>query len=454
MISGIGLPDKKKIKLFAWLLGFILFFVFVSSLINAKKQQTSDIVSEQIDKEAKRLETEKVDEKEINALIEKQLKEAKDQEKKRLQEQNDLEQKQLTETEMLNKKIEEEVSKRIAERYGKQPISASAEKIQPPSMSGSSPVGNVVSRNNKELTPEEQEEMRLKSMMESPIFSKSGSGSTIDNMMSGGVKPSSDIERKVEDLERKLDVKTTQYDNLIMSIGASGGLPTGAGGVPAVPQDSHDAWAKSQPVDAGKVVPSIVHQTANPKTLFEGSIIPVTLLGKINTDLPGTTTAVVNQDIYDSITGEHKVIPKGSKLNIKYNSAVGAGQVRVGMLATRLILTDGRYVKLPNANAADNMGSAGLRDEVDTHFWSLLGTGLLVSMLSVGVENELKGGPGGSQLVTDMYGNQGNRYASAAGQILVETAKMAMKPYNMMKPTLIINEGFSFNVVVNNDISF
>lgn len=451
MLSGVGLPDKKKIKLFAVLLAFVLFFVFVSSLINAKKQQNSDVITSQINKESERLAVEKVDEKEISGLVEKQLREAKELEKKRLQELADNEQKQLTETEMLNKKIEEEVAKRIAERYGKQPMSLSAEKIQPPSINNNASLN--ASRNNKELTPEEKEEARLKQMIESPIFSKSGSGATIDNMMSG-INNGADVSKKLEQLEEKLEVKTKQYDNLIMSIGASGGLPVGSGGVPTVPQDSHDAWEKSQPVNDGKVIPTLTHQITNPKTLTEGSIIPLTLAGKVNTDLPGTTMAIVNQDVYDSLTGEYLLIPKGSKVNLKYNSAVGAGQVRVGMLATRLIMPNGTYVKLPNPSAADGMGSSGLSDEVDTRFWTLLGTGLLVSMLSVGVENELKAGAG-NQMVTDLYGNQGNRaYASAAGQILVDTAKMAMKPYNMMKPKLVINEGFSFNVVVNNDISF
>lgn len=445
MVSGLGLPDKKKIKLFAWLLAFILFFVFVSSLINAKKQQSADLVNDQINKEIKRIESERVDEQEVSLLVEKQLKEAKEIEKRREKEEQERQQRLLSESEMLNKKIEEEIAKRMAEKYGNNQ-NKSSEKIQPPSIGANS--------SKRDLSPEELEELRLKGMIESPIFSKSGGGSMMDNMMSGGTKDTSDTVKKLEEIESKLEMKTKQYDNLIMSISASGGMPiTGSGGVPVVPQDSHDAWVKSQPSSEGKVIPSVVHKIENPKTLTEGSIIPVTLAGKVNTELPGTVIAIVNQDVYDSISGNHLVIPKGSKLYLKYNSAVGAGQVRVGLLATRLNLTDGRYVKLPNAIAADAMGASGLQDEVDTRFWQLLGTGLLISMLSVGVENELNGNS--SQVVSDIYGNQGNRaYTSAAGQILVDTAKLAMKPYNMMKPRLVINEGFSFNVVVNNDISF
>jgi type IV secretion system protein VirB10 len=453
MAAGLGLPDKKKLKMIFFGLGVILFFVFVSSLISAKKEKKSGDVQSQIDKERSSLENERVDDKEIEQVVAKQIKEAESIEKKRQEEETNAELRKQEEAALIAKRVDEEVSKKLARE------NASSDRVRPPSLSGANQVERVMpgKGSNKALSPEEQEEARYSQMMNSPIFGKSGvSGdllSSADKLNGAG---NASIERKLEDLERKFETKTAQYDNLVMTMGSAGSAGSvGVGGVPAVPQDPHDAWEKSQPNNQSKVIPTQVYKIDNPKTLIEGSIIPVVLNGRINTDLPGTVTAVVTTDIYDSITGDNLVIPKGSKVNFKYNSAVGGGQVRVGLLATRISMPNGTYVRLPNSIGADNTGESGLTDEVDTHFWSLLGSGLLVSMLSVGVANESKGNSGGDLLVTDMYGNQGSRaYTSAAGQILVETAKMAMKPYNMMKPTIVINQAMSFNVIVNNDISF
>jgi type IV secretion system protein VirB10 len=98
----------------------------------------------------------------------------------------------------------------------------------------------------------------------------------------------------------------------------------------------------------------------------------------------------------------------------------------------------------------DDIGQSGLEDEVNTHFWRLLSTGLLISELTVGVQNQSNGGG-----IVSMVGQNGQTtYQNAAGQVLLETAKEAMKPYSVSRPTLIIQEGFPMNIMVNRDLLF
>jgi type IV secretion system protein VirB10 len=160
---------------------------------------------------------------------------------------------------------------------------------------------------------------------------------------------------------------------------------------------------------------------------------------------------MVTSDIYDSLTSQVKVIPAGSKINLKYNSAgVAMGQTRIGLVATRLIRPDGSYINLGAMTGVDDIGQSGLEDEVNTHFWRLLSTGLLISELTVGVQNQSNGGG-----IVSMVGQNGQTtYQNAAGQVLLETAKEAMKPYSVSRPTLIIQEGFPMNIMVNRDLLF
>jgi len=78
---------------------------------------------------------------------------------------------------------------------------------------------------------------------------------------------------------------------------------------------------------------------------------------------PGTLVAQVRENVYDTLTGRHLLIPQGSKLVGVYGSDLIYGQERVRCAFTRLIRPDGASVNLAGAEAADTAGMAGLTDE-------------------------------------------------------------------------------------------
>src|SRR3546814_9546021 len=80
----------------------------------------------------------------------------------------------------------------------------------------------------------------------------------------------------------------------------------------------------------------------DPHILQAGSIIPAALITGIRSDLPGQITAQVTQNVYDSPTGRILLIPQGARLIGDYDAEVSAGQTRVLLAWTRLILPDGR----------------------------------------------------------------------------------------------------------------
>jgi len=64
----------------------------------------------------------------------------------------------------------------------------------------------------------------------------------------------------------------------------------------------------------------------SPDTLMAGSVIAASLITGLNSDLPGLVTAQVTQHVYDSVTGQHLLIPQGSRLIGSYDSVVAFGQ--------------------------------------------------------------------------------------------------------------------------------
>jgi type IV secretion system protein VirB10 len=84
------------------------------------------------------------------------------------------------------------------------------------------------------------------------------------------------------------------------------------------------------------------------------------------------TIAQVTENAYDTVTGEHLLIPQGTRLIGKYDSVVAFGQKRALLVWNRIILPNGDSIVIDNLPATDAAGYAGLEDEVDFHTWQLL----------------------------------------------------------------------------------
>ena len=81
-------------------------------------------------------------------------------------------------------------------------------------------------------------------------------------------------------------------------------------------------------------------------TVQAGNIIPASLITGIRSDLPGEITAQVTENVYDSPTGHFVLIPQGTRLIGIYDSQIAAGQSRVLLVWTRLIMPNGRSIVL------------------------------------------------------------------------------------------------------------
>lgn len=197
---------------------------------------------------------------------------------------------------------------------------------------------------------------------------------------------------------------------------------------------------------------SVESAPQNPNTIFQGSIIPAVLNTGLNSDVPGMVTATSTSNVYDSITGRTLIIPRGTKFVGQYNSQINEGQERIMFAFTRMIFPDGRSAVLSAMSGAGENGMSGASGDVNTHFWQMLGSGLLIAGLSSGVDRLSSQG---TNPVTNVYGGGGSTQGqsiSSGGQVLVNTATQALSRYQNMKPTITVQAATPLNIMVNRDI--
>ena len=182
--------------------------------------------------------------------------------------------------------------------------------------------------------------------------------------------------------------------------------------------------------------------------LQAGSVIQATLLTGISTDIPNNEiVAVVRQDIYDSLTGSHLLIPQGSKIIGQAGSAGGKGVKRIGVTFNRIILPNGNSITLPNLPAIDGTGMPGLKDIYDSHTGNLLRTAVFGTMVSA-IAQSATGNTGGSDTRSP-----GQEAVSGGVKEIQDVISDLVKRSAQNQITIEIRPGKEFSLFVTQDIS-
>jgi type IV secretory pathway VirB10-like protein len=188
--------------------------------------------------------------------------------------------------------------------------------------------------------------------------------------------------------------------------------------------------------------PHGLQKPASPYQLMAGTVIAASLVSGLNSDLPGFVIAQVTENIYDTVSGRHLLIPQGSRLIGKYDNVVAFGQERALVVWQRIILPDGTSIVIGNLPATDTGGYAGLADQVDLHTWKLLKGIALATVLGVG--RQLAFGSSDSDLVKALQQSTQST-TNRAGQRLVE------RQLNV-QPTITVRPGWPLRVIVHKDL--
>lgn len=185
-----------------------------------------------------------------------------------------------------------------------------------------------------------------------------------------------------------------------------------------------------------------LHEPLSAYEVKAGTLIPAALITGINSDLPGDVIAQVSEHVYDSVTGRFLLIPQGARLYGRYDSVISYGQERVLVAWQRLVMPNGKSIKLDGMIAADPAGMSGLEDQVDHHFMKLAGAVLLSTAVSL--SGNLADDNGDNSIGGDV-GDTVAQEASRVGQRYVS------KTMNI-QPTIKIRGGAEVRVFVNKDM--
>ena len=195
--------------------------------------------------------------------------------------------------------------------------------------------------------------------------------------------------------------------------------------------------------------PHRVQDPVSPYQLMAGTVIGASLISGLNSDLPGFVIAQVTENVYDTVSGRHLLIPQGARIVGTYDNVVAFGQERALVVWQRIILPDGSSVIIDNLPATDTSGYAGLADEVDLHTWKLLKGVALATVLGVGSQLAIgpSSGSGGDSDLFKALEQSVQSTTNRAGQRLVE------RNLNV-QPTITVRPGWPLRVIVHKDLVF
>lgn len=182
--------------------------------------------------------------------------------------------------------------------------------------------------------------------------------------------------------------------------------------------------------------------------LRSGSLIPCTLITGINTDLTGVVVARVRENVYDSATGDHLLIPQGATLVGSYSSDTSYGQNRAGVVFNTINFPanqnspTGKSMDISSLKASDLDGYSGLKDKVDNHF-DRVAVGISVSSLLAAIA---KDDP--STLATYR-----ERALSKSSENISSIGKTIADKQIAQKPTIVIRGGAPFNILIAKDLT-
>ena len=182
-----------------------------------------------------------------------------------------------------------------------------------------------------------------------------------------------------------------------------------------------------------------------------GTVIPAVMITGVNSDLSGSVSAQVSQNVYDSTTGKYLLLPQGSKLYGDYANGVAFGQARLFVSWKRILFPDGSSLTIADMGGSDQAGQSGFGDQVNNHYFRIFGSALLMSAITGGVSYATN--KAGANNNSDEPTIQ-NELSVALAQQLGQVGMALVQKHLNVAPTLTIRSGYKFAIVVTKDIVF
>src|SRR5580765_4767975 len=179
--------------------------------------------------------------------------------------------------------------------------------------------------------------------------------------------------------------------------------------------------------------------------VLEGTVIDTVLTNRLDGSSASPVNCLLTNALY-SHTGRQVLIPAGARILGETKPVQAFGETRLAVSFHRLLMPDGRTYRLDQFLGLNQIGDAGLRDQVNQHYLSTFGAAAAVGLIS-GLSQYLGTAGLGS--------GDGNRTIVIAGGVGDATSQAAMQVMNRFLnrlPTITIREGHRVKVYLTSDI--
>ena len=212
---------------------------------------------------------------------------------------------------------------------------------------------------------------------------------------------------------------------------------------PSGPATSTAPQASATPARPTQTAP--ISATGPLHRILEGTIVDTVLTNRLDGNSAGPVNCLVTNAVY-SHNGQHVVIPAGARILGETRAVQTFGETRLAVGFHRVLMPDGRTYSLDQFIGLNQIGDAGLRDQVNQHYVSTFGAAAAVGLIT-GLAQFLGTAGVGS--------GDGNRTVIIAGSG-VDTAAQAttqvMNRFLNRLPTITIREGHRVKVYLTGDL--
>jgi type IV secretion system protein VirB10 len=179
--------------------------------------------------------------------------------------------------------------------------------------------------------------------------------------------------------------------------------------------------------------------------ILEGTIIDAVLTNRLDGGAAAPVNCLVTNAVY-SHSGQQVVIPAGARVLGETKPVQTFGETRLAVAYHRLLLPDGSSYSLDQYPGANQVGDAGLKDQVDNHYWSTFGAAAAIGLIS-GLAQAI-----GTAGLAAGEGNRTVIIAGGAADVASQAAAQAMNRFLNRLPTITIREGHRVKVYLTSDL--
>ena len=183
--------------------------------------------------------------------------------------------------------------------------------------------------------------------------------------------------------------------------------------------------------------------TGKTYVLFEGTVLETVLVNRLDGQMSGPIECLLATDVY-SHDRQHLLIPAGTKLLGETRKVESSGQSRLAVSFHRLIMPDGYSTSLDHFQGLNQIGDAGLRDQVNNHYLRIFGASLAIGAIGA----VAAGGTSGALTAsgTDLM-RQGFAQSTA------QSSAQILDHFLNIPPTVTIREGHRVKVYLSGDLA-